>query len=99
MIRCGWLGSVSDAVNFIQHTHPSNAVAVIKRLKNLSRTEPRDCMNLTIEKPKVTAGRRPPDRRTIFKDREDESVVTAKLHRGVSIHSIYVNFVLQTYCN
>ena len=77
------------AVNFVQHTHPSNAAAVIKRLKNLIRTGPSDCMNLTIKKPKVTAGSRPPDRRTIFKDREDEGVVTAKQHRGVSMHSIY----------
>ena len=62
---------------------------MIKRLKNLIRTEPRDCMNLTVKKPKVTAGSRHPNRRTIFKDREDEGVVTAKQHRGVSIHSIY----------
>ena len=49
-------------------------MAVIKRLKNLIRTEPRDCMNLTVKKPKVTAGSSPPNRRTIFKDREDEGV-------------------------
>ena len=76
-------------MNFLKHTHPSNAAAVIKRLKNLIRTEPigpRDCMNLTVKKPKVTAGSRPPNRRTIYKDREDEGVVTAKQHRGVSIH-------------
>ena len=77
------------AVNFVQHTHPSNAAAVIKRLENLIRTEPRDCMNLTIKNPKVTAGSRPPDRRRILKDMKDEGVVTAKQHRGVSIHSIY----------
>ena len=77
------------AVNFVQHTHPSNAAAVIRRLKNLIRTEPRDCMNLTIKRPKVTADSRPPDGRTIFKDREDEGVVMPKQHRGVSIHSIY----------
>ena len=62
-------------MNFVQHTHPSNAPAVIKRLKNLIRTEPRDCMNLMIKKPKVTAGSRPPDRRTILKDREGDGVV------------------------
>ena len=76
-------------MNFVQHTHPSNAAAVIKRLKNLISTGPRDCMNLTVKKPKVTAGSRPPNRRTIFKEWEDEGVVTAKQHRGVSIHSIY----------
>ena len=65
-------------MNSVQHTHPSNAAAVIKRLKNLVRTEPRDYMNLTVKKPKVTAGSRPPDRRTIFKDRDDEGLVTAK---------------------
>ena len=37
-------------------------------------------MNLTIKKSKVTAGSRCADRRTIFKDREDEGVVTAKQH-------------------
>ena len=77
-------------MNFVQHTHPSNAAAVIKRLKNLIRPEPRDCMNLTVKKPQVTAGSRPPNRRTIFKDREDEGVVTAKQHRGVSIHSLHL---------
>ena len=41
------------AVNFVQLTHQSNAAAVIKRLKNLIRTEPRDCMNLTVKKLKV----------------------------------------------
>ena len=73
-------------VNFVQHTHPSNAVAVIKRLKNLIRIEPRDYMNLTIKKLKVTAGSRPPDRRTIFKDREDEGVWTSNACHEHNFH-------------
>ena len=55
---------------------------MIKRLKNLIRTELRDCMNLTVKKPKVTAGSRPPNRKTIFKDREHEGVVYARYITG-----------------
>ena len=70
-------------INLVQNTQCCNMTSMIPRQESLIRGKPGLRIHLALEKLKMTFSGRPPHRRTIFKDWENNCIVSTKQHGGV----------------
>ena len=85
--RSRWKFIEQTIIRFLQC---SNMTSMTERQESLIRARPGHCIHLTLEKLRMTFSSRPPHRRTILMDWENECIVaTKKQHRGVHKDSLH----------
>ena len=65
-------------INLVQHTQPSNIMAMTQWQETLTKTKPGHQLPLALKKLKVTFSSWPPQRRTVLKDLENKCKIAMK---------------------